>query len=348
MRGKLIIAAVLVQLLILGWMAGEREWIVRTAPEVWLRTAPVDPRDLFRGDYVTLGYEISTIHADKFGPGLKKYLGEQDWENYRWSSHEIVIFFALKQDPSTGLATVAAADLTPPPSGIFIKGRARLHGFGSSRTSLTGVAYGIDAYYIQQGRGGEFERRSPLGFPDDVQTPMEMRVAIGSNGTAVLTGHRWCALGIGMTIETTGNSDDPKSKDKLIRVTIRNTSTEPHAVVLPADHRTLRVQLMEGWNGSGIDSGISPANPPPLTDADVRTLKPGECATIVIDLSSCLVKTDETKDPVPLNSLKNDHRYFRVVYTPPTVDECRGLTGAGLVTRECLPGRLFTTYEICH
>ena len=78
MRGKLILIAVLVQVLILGWMAGEREWIVRTAPTVWLRTAPVDPRDLFRGDYVTLGYEISTIPAAKFGPALKKLIAEQD------------------------------------------------------------------------------------------------------------------------------------------------------------------------------------------------------------------------------------------------------------------------------
>jgi uncharacterized membrane-anchored protein len=71
MRTKLIIAAIFVQVLVLGWMAGEREWIVRTAPTVWLRTAPVDPQDLFRGEYVRLNYDISTIPADRFGPVLK-------------------------------------------------------------------------------------------------------------------------------------------------------------------------------------------------------------------------------------------------------------------------------------
>jgi len=74
MRTKLIIAAILIQFLVLGWMACEREWIVRNGPTVWLRTAPIDPRDLFRGDYVTLGYEISTIPAEKFGPGLKWHM----------------------------------------------------------------------------------------------------------------------------------------------------------------------------------------------------------------------------------------------------------------------------------
>ena len=53
MRKAAIITAILAQVLILAWMAGQREWILRTAPRIWLRTAPLDPRDLFRGDYTT-------------------------------------------------------------------------------------------------------------------------------------------------------------------------------------------------------------------------------------------------------------------------------------------------------
>ncbi|AVD70454.1 hypothetical protein CAY53_02335 [Desulfobulbus oralis] len=49
MRKAAIITAILVQVLVLAWMAGQREWILRTAPRIWLRTAPLDPRDLFRG-----------------------------------------------------------------------------------------------------------------------------------------------------------------------------------------------------------------------------------------------------------------------------------------------------------
>ena len=32
--------------------------------DILLKTEPVDPRDLFRGDYVNLNYEISTIYLD--------------------------------------------------------------------------------------------------------------------------------------------------------------------------------------------------------------------------------------------------------------------------------------------
>ena len=72
MRKAAIITAILVQVLILAWMAGQREWILRTAPRIWLRTAPIDPRDLFRGDYVTLRYDIAAIGAEKFGPALTR------------------------------------------------------------------------------------------------------------------------------------------------------------------------------------------------------------------------------------------------------------------------------------
>ena len=61
MRKLLIVTAVVAQLLVLGWMAFEREWVVRTGRVVYLRTAPVDPQDPMRGEYVRLNYEIATV-----------------------------------------------------------------------------------------------------------------------------------------------------------------------------------------------------------------------------------------------------------------------------------------------
>ena len=61
MRKTFIVVAVLMQILVLVYMAGEREYILRNGKIIYLRTAPIDPRDLFRGDYVRLNYEISRI-----------------------------------------------------------------------------------------------------------------------------------------------------------------------------------------------------------------------------------------------------------------------------------------------
>ncbi len=55
----LVVAAL--QTAVLGYMIESRASILRNGAEVLLKTAPVDPRDLLRGDYVVLSYDISTI-----------------------------------------------------------------------------------------------------------------------------------------------------------------------------------------------------------------------------------------------------------------------------------------------
>ena len=51
----------LAQIGFLGWIIAGRAAILRDGQEILLKVEPVDPRDLLRGDYVRLGYEISRI-----------------------------------------------------------------------------------------------------------------------------------------------------------------------------------------------------------------------------------------------------------------------------------------------
>src|ERR1043166_5098507 len=55
------LAALLLCGLILATVV-ERAAILRSGQEARLELTPVDPRDLFRGDYVVLGYRIGTIN----------------------------------------------------------------------------------------------------------------------------------------------------------------------------------------------------------------------------------------------------------------------------------------------
>lgn len=55
--------AVLVQCTLLVLMVADRMQILREGTEVILQTQPVDPRDLLRGDYVVLRYDISQLPA---------------------------------------------------------------------------------------------------------------------------------------------------------------------------------------------------------------------------------------------------------------------------------------------
>ncbi|QLF70309.1 GDYXXLXY domain-containing protein [Peteryoungia desertarenae] len=52
---------VILQTALLGFMIESRASILRSGTEVLLKTRPIDPRDLFRGDYVILNYDISDV-----------------------------------------------------------------------------------------------------------------------------------------------------------------------------------------------------------------------------------------------------------------------------------------------
>ena len=62
-------AAGLIQIGLVALMVVDRVNILRTGTDVTLQTRPVDPRDLLRGDYVTLSYEISRVPPGTTIPG---------------------------------------------------------------------------------------------------------------------------------------------------------------------------------------------------------------------------------------------------------------------------------------
>ena len=47
----------------LAVMVVERWWLIKSGREITLPIVPVDPRDLFRGEYVELGYDIGQVPA---------------------------------------------------------------------------------------------------------------------------------------------------------------------------------------------------------------------------------------------------------------------------------------------
>jgi uncharacterized membrane-anchored protein len=109
MRKKFMII-VLFQVLLLAGIIAYRQYWVATGERVLLGTEPADPRDVFRGDYVTLNYDISSldlkglITAEQFRPRERIYVG-------------------LEKDPDNTYRA-ASVSRTPPAEGTFIQGRA--------------------------------------------------------------------------------------------------------------------------------------------------------------------------------------------------------------------------------
>jgi uncharacterized membrane-anchored protein len=124
-----VAAAVIFQVMILVAMILGRTVPYVGAQTVLLHVEPVDPRDMFRGDYVTLGYAMSRIPSGQYQPGQSVYvtlIPETDGRHYR----------------------AGAYSAEPPASGVFMRGTAQ--GYGRA-------IYGIESYYVQAGTGHDYE-----------------------------------------------------------------------------------------------------------------------------------------------------------------------------------------------
>jgi uncharacterized membrane-anchored protein len=170
-------AAVLSQLAVIAAMAWPREWALRTGQPTWIRTAPLDPRDPFRGDFARLHYDISEVPLGSCSESLLKALG------LRTQRQEALRVFAVLQVDESGVAKVQALLDREPEGGLYLRGRAT--GAWSEHAM---VEYGLEAFFTEQGQALALERR-PEGLPEKAR--LEMEVMIGSGGVGVIRSHRW-------------------------------------------------------------------------------------------------------------------------------------------------------------
>lgn len=70
-RTKYLILACLVPVVILLGMTVTPLYTLYNGDEITLQTVPVDPSDVFRGDYVALQYEAEQVPIDLVDKGIK-------------------------------------------------------------------------------------------------------------------------------------------------------------------------------------------------------------------------------------------------------------------------------------
>jgi uncharacterized membrane-anchored protein len=110
MRIKFVVLVMFQVLLLIGMVVYRQYW-VSTGERILLRTAPVDPRDIFRGDYVQLSYEISNIDLDQFP--VKEGFNPNE-----------KIYVILEKD-ADGTYKASSLRKLQPAGGKFIQGRVR-------------------------------------------------------------------------------------------------------------------------------------------------------------------------------------------------------------------------------
>ncbi len=128
------LCAIVQSLLLLGW-AGYHEDVRRQSPTVWLNVLPVDPRDVFRGDYMILSYEISSHPAPV------------DWSHSR---SEVIVLFRRDGDRHV-IDDIRPWGEGPEPDPTRPWVRADAYRRGSE--SRLELIYGIERLFVPEGRG---------------------------------------------------------------------------------------------------------------------------------------------------------------------------------------------------
>jgi len=160
----ILIAAVVFQVIVLLMLIVWRLVPLITGDTILLRVTPVDPRDLFRGDYVILSYgELTNSVAEELGSRF-----DGNWSGN--AGKTVYVSLVLDEDGKHWKPTVASFD--QPTEGKFIRGKF---------TSWFRVEFGIEAYFVEEGKGRELERAIR-------DKKVSAEIALTSSGVAALRG----------------------------------------------------------------------------------------------------------------------------------------------------------------
>lgn len=153
----ILLGTIAFQMLVLGSMTVQSLWTLTTGEIVLLRVIPVDPRDLFRGDYVILGYDFT----------MKRPEGESTWDE---SDVGREIFVTLVPEEDGKHWQGATVSWTRPPSGTFLRGRV-----GQDLRN----EFGLEKFFLQEGKGKEYEQAVR-------DRRLSAEIAVTADGTAKL------------------------------------------------------------------------------------------------------------------------------------------------------------------
>ncbi|MFZ4608737.1 MAG: GDYXXLXY domain-containing protein [Gemmataceae bacterium] len=144
--GLAIFTAFVFQLVILSGLSGKGLVPRITSDRVRFEVVPVDPRDMMRGDYITLGYEFSRLPEDVtlIDERIKSYKTKTNF-NQKSIDVYVTLKFNLKEDIYKGVFFGS----TPPTKGRYLRGKLN---------SNNRIEFGIEAFYLQEGKGTIYEQ----------------------------------------------------------------------------------------------------------------------------------------------------------------------------------------------
>lgn len=147
-RIPLLVLVVLLQTAALGGMVAMKQRTLAYGTPILLETAPIDPRSLFRGDYVRLNYKISSLdYATVAGP-------------HDFKRHDKVYVVLRKGEKFWEPVSIHHEMPTRKSGDVVIRGEVQYGGVwidGESRDGIN-IRYGIESYFVPEGEGMALQR----------------------------------------------------------------------------------------------------------------------------------------------------------------------------------------------
>jgi uncharacterized membrane-anchored protein len=164
-----LVIVALAHSIVLGWMVFDRVRLLTSGHEVVLPVIPVDPRSLFRGDYVRLSYAVSQVPPPPDAPDTLR--------------RGTILYVTIVKDEKAdwiASASATAAPRTLKPAQMVLRGRTS-HNWRRNRGGTLRMRYGIESYFVQEGHGRALEKQAREGKVAAV-------ISVGHDGQAAIKG----------------------------------------------------------------------------------------------------------------------------------------------------------------
>ena len=147
-----ILIVVALQTAALGYMIFDRVAMLNSADVVTLKVKPVDPSDMFRGDYVILNYDISEIYT----------------ANLAGDHHFVQDGFAYvtleQKDGVWGAVAVNGVMPARVAGQVVLRGEVKsVYATETSAPPTIRLTYGIESFFLPQGQGKVIEDERQKG-----------------------------------------------------------------------------------------------------------------------------------------------------------------------------------------
>jgi len=153
--------SLLIPLLVLSSMLIKPVNTMVNGKQITLATIPVDPRDLFYGDYVILDLEIEEIDISLLEASMKKKLEQSAYDQ------NLTVYVSLKKEDNGIYQAVSVSE--DKPDGLFVKGKMSPYIIDNSwdeesvSKQTVSIEYGINRFYVEEGTGLELEDSASKG-----------------------------------------------------------------------------------------------------------------------------------------------------------------------------------------